>query len=184
MKLTVGESSQTQSFEILKDPRSSTSLADLQAQFDFLIRNRDKLSETHESIVEIREVRAQLKQMDKRAKTDSSLKAIATMSHQIDSSMTEVEKALYQTQNRSRQDPLNYPIRLNNKLGHVGQLSEMGSFPPTQQAIAVQKELTQAIDAQLEKWKAIKERDLPAFNRLVKELSVDAVKLAEPEIGN
>lgn len=184
VKLTVGESSHTQTFEILKDPRSSVSLEGFQAQFDFLIRNRDKLSETHESIVEIREVRDQLKQMDKRAKADSSLKAISDMSHQIDSSMTEIEKALYQTQNRSRQDPLNYPIRLNNKLGHVGQLTEMGSFPPTKQAIAVQKELSAAIDAQLEKWQAIKERDLPAFNRLVKELSVDAVKLAQPEVDN
>ncbi len=184
VKLTVGESSHTQTFEILKDPRSSVSLEGLQAQFDFLMRNRDKLSETHESIVEIREVRGQLKQMDKRAKADSSLKAISDMSHQIDSSMTEIEKALYQTQNRSRQDPLNYPIRLNNKLGHVGQLTEMGSFPPTKQAIAVQKELSEAIDAQLEKWQAIKERDLPAFNRLVKELSVDAVKLAQPEVDN
>ena len=42
--------------------------------------------------------------------------------------MSTIEETLYQTQNESRQDPLNFPIRLNNKLGHLGSLSGFGSF--------------------------------------------------------
>ena len=56
-----------------------------------------------------------------------------------------VEKALYQTQNRSGQDPLNFPIKLTNKLGHLNSLVGIDDFPPTDQDIAVKNELTTKI---------------------------------------
>ena len=184
VRLTVGESSQTQSFEILKDPRSSATLEDMQAQFDFLIANRDKLTETHETIVEIREVRKQLKDVKERIGADEKYGDIQKMAGHIDSTMTKIEEALYQTKNRSAQDPLNFPIRLNNKLGHVGSLSSMGDFRPTDQAIEVQKELSEQIDQQISQWGDIKEKDLQEFNRKVLEAQVDAVKLKAKDLAN
>jgi len=57
---------------------------------------------------------------------------------------SEIEKALYQTQNKSNQDPLNFPIRLTNKLGHLNRLVTINDFPPTDQDEAVRIELTRS----------------------------------------
>ena len=54
----------------------------------------------------------------------------------------EIETSLYQTKNKSNQDPLNFPIKLTNKLGHLNSLVGMGDFGPTEQDIAVKNELT------------------------------------------
>lgn len=184
VKLTAGDYSQEQSFEILKDPRSSATLEEMQAQFDFLIANRDKMTETHETIVEIREVREQLKSVKERIGDDEKMKEIGKMAQQIDSAMTKIEEALYQTKNRSSQDPLNFPIRLNNKLGHVGALSAIGDFQPTKQAIQVQQELSAEIDQHVSQWSQIKQKDLQDFNQKVREMQVDAVKLKAKELAN
>ena len=77
---------------------------------------------------------------------------------------SEIEKALYQTQNRSGQDPLNFPIRLTNKLGHLNSLVSMGDFAPTEQDIAVKNELSNAIDTQLKTFNTLVDQEIKAFN--------------------
>ena len=94
--------------------------------------------------------------------------------------LTKVEEALYQTKNRSGQDPLNFPIRLNNnKLAAVGGVVSAGDYRPTDQAYTVRDELTAQIDEQLEKLAAVLAGDLPVFNRLVKDADIPAVSLDE-----
>ncbi|MEM6630560.1 MAG: glycosyl hydrolase [Bacteroidota bacterium] len=180
VRLTVGSDSMEQSFEILKDPRSSSSLAELQQQFDFLIQVRDKLSETHQTITDIREARTQLKMLTDKIKTDSTYKEIVKACEAFDKEMTEIEKTLYQTKNQSRQDPLNFPIKLNNKLAHVGSLSGYGNFPPTAQAQAFFEEVKGKIDAELSNWDKLKTTKLPEINEMVREKQVDAIILKEP----
>jgi hypothetical protein len=94
----------------------------------------------------------------------------------LDKKMTAVEEALYQTKNKSSQDPLNYPIRLNDKLAGVADSASTGSWAPTAQQIEVRDALVTQIDAQLATLKTIWDTDLPAFNRLVKEKDIPAVK--------
>ena len=95
----------------------------------------------------------------------------------IDKSITEIEEALYQTKNQSRQDPLNFPIKLTNKLAHLNSLTTRGNFPPTEQAKEVQVEMESKINEQLDDFKVIKDNKLPAFNKLVKDMQVDVVQL-------
>jgi len=82
---------------------------------------------------------------------------------------------LYQTKNRSAQDPLNFPVRLTNKLTHLNSLTSGGNFRPTTQAIEVKNELTKTIDSQLDILKLIFEREVPMFNDRMREAAVDAV---------
>jgi len=77
---------------------------------------------------------------------------------------SEIEKALYQTKNRSGQDPLNFPIRLTNKLGHLNSLVSMGDFAPTEQDIAVKNELSKQINEQLESFNNLVDNEIKAFN--------------------
>ncbi|MEM9339707.1 MAG: glycosyl hydrolase, partial [Bacteroidota bacterium] len=169
-----GEKETTQTFNLLKDPRSSASQSDLQAQFDFLLRVRDKLSETHEGIINIRKAKAQIN--DVLSKSDSN-EALTQLGKEIIEEMETIEKALYQTKNESRQDPLNFPIRLNNKLGHLASLSGIGDFKPTDSALAFYEEVTGKIDEQLSQLNKIFENRIAAFNQKVREVDIDAVKL-------
>ncbi|MEM7108639.1 MAG: glycosyl hydrolase, partial [Bacteroidota bacterium] len=133
VKMTYKGTTQEQSFKIVKDLRSGSSEADLKAQFDFLNEVIAKLSETNESIKKIREARDQIKTVTSRLKEDQGAE-IKDMAKTILKEMKVIEEALYQTKNQSGQDPLNFPIRLNNKLGHLNSLMAMGDYKPTKQA--------------------------------------------------
>jgi photosystem II stability/assembly factor-like uncharacterized protein len=168
-----GEMSQT--FQLLKDPRSSSSQADLEAQFDFLIAVRDKLSATNQAVIDIRAVRTQINTVIGSLDEDNS--ELKEMGKEILMEMKKIEEALYQTKNESRQDPLNFPIRLNNKVGHVGTLASIGDFKPTDQSLAFFDEISGQIDEQLNALNDILENRIDAFNQAVFDSKIEAVRL-------
>lgn len=176
VRLTVGEESQTATAQLKQDPRTSSSQADLQAQFDFLLAANRKLTEIHEQIERIREVRAQLTGIRKRAGKEEAAKPIVDAAKDLDKKMTAIEEALYQTKNRSAQDPLNFPIRLNDKLASVADSASAGDAAPTAQQRAVYTQLVTQIDAELAKLRQLWEKDLPTLNTLVKTSEVPAIK--------
>ncbi len=173
VRLTVGDQAQSAPFEVRQEPRTTASAADLKAQFDFVKGVYDKLSQMNEQITKIRDVRAQLTAVKKRVGDAKEVVAAATA---LDKKMTAVEEALYQTKNRSSQDPLNYPIRLNDKLAGVGDSAANGWHAPTAQQMAVRDELMAKIDAELAKLKAIWDTDLPAFNKTAASVPAVTVK--------
>ena len=174
VRLTVADQPpQTATFEVKQDPRASSSPADLKAQFDFLMSVHDKLSQVNEQITRIRDVRRSLTDIKKRAGDN---KTVVTAANDLDKKMTAVEETLYQTKNHSTEDPLNFPIRLNDKLAGVGDSAAAGAYAPTAQQIAVRDGLVAQIDAELAKLKAIWDTDLPAFNKLICDQNVPAVK--------
>jgi len=174
-RLTANGETSTQPFEIRMNPRSSSTQADLEAQLQFLLEARDKLTETHDAIRRIRDVRAQLDDAKKRLRKDEAMKPVVEAAKELDKKMTAVEEALYQTKNRSSQDPLNFPIRLNDKLNAVASSVSLGDYRPTAQAVQVKNDLTAAIDAQLATLRGIWDADLARFNELAREKGVPAV---------
>jgi hypothetical protein len=161
----------------LPDPRSGVSQAVFVQQFDFVQSVGAKLTEAHRAIKEIRNVRGQVKSMTEGLPKGEQFKPIRDLASKIDSTMTSVEEAIYQTKNRSSQDPLNFPVRLNDKLANLMGQTVEGDFPPTQQATEVREMLFRLSDEQLAKWKALKEKELPALNRLVRESGVDLIRI-------
>jgi hypothetical protein len=180
VKLTVGKDSQTRPLVLEKDPRSSATQADLEDQYRFILEINAKLSEVHTAIENVRNVRGQLAALEKRLDQGEASGRIRDRIKAIGETMSSSEKALYQTQNRSSQDPLNYPIRLNNKLASVAGVAAAGDFAPTAQARAVREELTAAIDAELLKLNHIWHVELPALNADVIAAAVPAISLDQP----
>lgn len=176
-KMKVGDQTYETTFNLTKDPRYPSTDADIQAQYDFLIKVRDKVTETHQAIKDIRSTREQMEQLMDRIKGDDRYKDVVAAGDSLMMRMTKVEEALYQTKNRSGQDPLNFPIRLNNKLAALLGVAGGGEWAPTKQSEDVRVELTTQIDAQLSLLSSLMENDLPAFNQLVKDKSVDAIML-------
>jgi len=177
VRLTVGdEPPLTTPAQLRQDPRTSASQADLEAQFAFLLAANRKLSEIHEQIERVREVRKQLTELRKTLGKDEKTKPIADAVKELDRKMTEAEEALYQTKNKSSQDPLNYPIRLNDKLASVADSASAGDFAPTAQQRVVYAQLVEKIDAQLAVLRALWEKELPALNAMVRAAEVPAVR--------
>jgi photosystem II stability/assembly factor-like uncharacterized protein len=184
VRLTADGKSLTQSFEIKKDPRLDTTADDFAKQFDLLIKIRDKFSETTDAILRIRDVRKQVDDIVARVKDDAKGKPVADAAKTLRDKLTAVEEELYQTKNQSNQDPLNYPIRLNNKLAALGGVVASADAAPTSQSYAVYEDLAGKIDAQLEKLRQIMSTDLPAFNRVVREQDIPAVIVKANAAGN
>ncbi len=181
VKMTVGDEEQIRDFEILQDPRSEVSLAEIQEKFDFMMEVRDKVTEGHQAIVDIRKIRQQLNHYKGLWEGKESMQELIDKADEIDEKISRIENELYQTKNQSRQDPLNFPIKLTNKLAHLNSLTGMGDYPPTQQAYQVKEEISQQIDRQLSKFREIRNSDLPEFNQMVKDKAVDAIVLEEDE---
>ena len=171
---SVGDAQVEVPFTVLPDPRSSSSVEDLQAQHDFIAGVCATLTKAHDAITNIRSMRADLNVLKGKVSGEES----AALREQIDAavaSLTEVEEALYQTKNESRQDPLNFPIRLTDKLAGVKGSASQGDFRPTAQAYAVRDTLTAAIEAQLGRYQAVLEEAIPAINAAAQKLAVPAI---------
>jgi hypothetical protein len=152
-------------FSILKNPASDGTIQDIQAQFDFVQSVSDKVTEAHQAIIDIRKIRNQINDFTSRIE-DKEIKSYADS---IDLILTEVENNLYQTKNRSGQDPLNFPIKLTNKLAALNSLTQMGGgdYPPTAAAIQVRDEITSKINVELEKFEKVKGSMIQELNDLI-----------------
>jgi DNA-binding FrmR family transcriptional regulator len=176
-RLTVGDWSQEVPFEILADPRSSASGEDYEAQFQFLLSVREKITQVHEAIESIRRTNGELDALTKRLEHDEGVATVVEAAKALKESLTAVEEALYQTKMRSRQDPLNYPFRVNDKLAGLLAVAGFGDNRPTQQSCEVRDALITIIDVALAKIDGIRDGELASFNALARTNEVPAVTL-------
>ncbi len=179
VRLTAGGRSQTREFRFVPDPRVRSTPQDYAAQFEMLIRIRDRLSDANSAVTRIRDLRGQIDQVTSRLEGVANAPAIRAQADSLRRRLTAVEEAIYQTRNRSGQDPLNYPIRLNNRIAALTGVVAGGDARPTDQAVAVFGELSGLLQAQLDLLRGIVDTDVPAFNALVREANVPALVVRE-----
>ena len=164
VRMTVGDASPlTSTFTLLNDPRTTATAADLVAQFELLIKVRDKTSEANDAVKTIRNVKAQL--------TDRATKAprLKRSADALAAALSAVEQEVYQVKNQSSQDPLNYPVKINNKIAALNGVVASGPYAPTDQAVAVFQELNSMLKVQLDKLRKLLTEDLERFNRQAKQ---------------
>jgi hypothetical protein len=175
VRLTAGGATLTQPLEVRKDPRVATDDAAFAKQYELRRRIRDKLAETHDAIARIRDVREQVRGAAARARSTPAGAEVGAAAEALEKKLTTVEETLYQTKNQSSQDPLNFPIRLNNKLAALARAVDGADAAPTDQSYAVYDDLAAKIDAQLAALAQVLKDDLARFNQLVRERDVPAV---------
>jgi photosystem II stability/assembly factor-like uncharacterized protein len=163
--LNVNKESKSETFTILADPRSESTSVQMQQQFEFIKSINKTMDEAHKSIKKIKKINKQLTAFEKQYKGNNEVKDLLEKAKKLKEQFSEIEKALYQTKNRSGQDPLNFPIKLTNKLGHLNSLVSMGDFAPTEQDIAVKNELTQKIESQLILFNTLVTDQISEFNK-------------------
>jgi hypothetical protein len=182
-RLTVGDWSDETAFRVLGDPRSTATSRDYDAQFAFQQSIREQLTRTHREIGRIRDVRSQLETFSKRLEARDEAPEVREAADALVEKLTGLEESMYQTKAQSPQDPLNYPIRLNDKLAGVLGMASLGNFGPTDSMVAVRDELVAELDTALADLQAAWEGDLAEVNRMAAEAGVDVVMLppAEPK---
>ncbi len=179
VRMTVGEQVQTQDFDIGIDPRlrDQVTVADLQARFDLAKRIRDRVSDANEAVIWIREI----KEAIEGGIEENGDRTIAREAELVKTALSAVEEEIYQVKNQSAQDPLNFPIRLNNKIAALMSVVESGEFAPTDQASAMFDRLSAMLQVQLDQLEQIVATDLARLNeRLVAE-GLEAVEVERPD---
>lgn len=180
VQLSVGELSQEHRFEIVKDPNLPTTQEQFQQLFDLQLKIRDKLSQVHDAVNDIRQIRKQIDWVTDRTKDKPYAEELKTLADGITKKLSPVESALIQHNAKAHQDLLNYPIKLNNKLAALGQWILRTSWgAPTKQSIDVFNHLSKQVDEQLEILKTITSTDVARFNEKVRQLNVPAVIIKE-----
>lgn len=177
--LNVNGENQSHDFTILPDPRAEVSVADMQKQYDFITDVNETVDRAHQSIKKIRNINGKLDEFLKQYKDNEATKALVEKAKKMKEGFEEIEKALYQTKNRSNQDPLNFPIRLTNKLGHLNSLVAIDDFPPTEQDIAVKNELSGKIKEQLTAFDTLVDKEISAFNEEFNQLKLEYLSIEE-----
>jgi hypothetical protein len=178
VKLSAGSQSQSQTLEIVMDPRvKGVSQPDLQKQFELLMQIRDANTELHQSVNQIRELRGQLKTLQQRFANDAAMKPLLDQAETLDKKMTPVEERLIQVNMKGSEANLAFPNMLNEQYDSFRSSVEAGDNAPTQQQYEVARMLRGQLDQQLAAWKQVMSTDVPAFNELIRKSNVPALYL-------
>ena len=146
--------------------------ADLRAQYAFGKRVRDKATEANQAVIAIRRVKAQLDDRLKKAANDAALKSAGAT---LTTNATGVETSVYQTKNQSGQDPLNYPIKVNNRIANLLSMSERGDGPPNQSMPEIFSILTTELKGYTDRLAVVWKTDLAAVNKELARLKLPAI---------
>ena len=172
VRLTVGEWSQNQSFEVMKDPRVPTTLAAFQEQFDLMIQVRDKITETHDAIRTIRSVRTQAQDLAARAAGAGNGGEIGEAAEAMSEKLTAVEGKLIQTKRGSL---VAVQLMLHSQFGWLNTIVNSADARPTDQSHERFEELKTELARSLGELQEVLNTDLAAFNEMVRALGVPPV---------
>ncbi len=178
VKLTVSGKSQTAPLHLAIDPRTKGAEPALQKQFDLSKRVNDRISELHQAVNEIREVKSQIQSLHKRFEDDPRLKAALAAADDLDHKMSGVEQQLIQVNTKSSEGTLAFPSMLNEKFDTFSHVIDAGDTAPTKSHQDTFQLLSGQLDEQLKKWTQIKNDDVPKVSALIKQLDLPALVIS------
>ncbi|PWU17196.1 MAG: glycosyl hydrolase, partial [Candidatus Rokuibacteriota bacterium] len=159
VELTADGQTHVAEFDIRTDPHVLASQDDLEAQCAFLLRVRDKVSETHDAINQMREVRRQVEEWQRRVAGQAVEAEVTEAGRRVTSALSAIEQELIEPRAQAEGDRLHFPTRLNVKLTSVTSVASTADAAPTRQALEVLDELSARVDRELERWRALRGGD-------------------------
>jgi hypothetical protein len=175
VRLTARGRTSTESFEVRPHPAGYSKPEDLKAQYDLLAAIRDRISETHATVLAVRDVRAQMKDLGERAERmgkGSDLKKLAAAAAE---KLTAIEEKLTNPNIQSDEDDLNYEPKLDHDFAYLAGIVASADAKPTKGALGYYDQLKGQLDAVLRDYKAIVDRDVADFNRAVDQAGLPRV---------
>jgi small-conductance mechanosensitive channel len=175
VELTTGARRAAAAFEVRADPRLDVAQADIEAQFALLLRIRDKLSETHDAINQMRSVQRQVEEWRRRAAGHPQAAAVEEAARRVTEPLTAIEQELIERRVEADGDMIHFPARLNARLAALTSAVAMAEARPTRQAVEVFEDLSARIDRQLERWRALLAGPVAAFRDGVRAAGIPEV---------
>jgi photosystem II stability/assembly factor-like uncharacterized protein len=167
VRLIAGRDTLTQPFALKADPRAEVTQAELEEQFAFLMKIRDRVTEAHDAVKTSRWVTHELGDRQQRL-SGAAARQLQQRGGQLTSALAAAEAEIYQVRNRSGQDPLNFPIKLNNKIAALNGIVSSAPARPTQQSYDVFNELSGKLQVELDRVQAALRQHLDAVNAILR----------------
>ncbi len=171
VRMTVDGDTQTRTFMLKADPRFDVPDAHIEEQFAFTMKVRDALDAANRAVIRIRDLKAQIDEQ----LGDSPAPPVVDATEDFKAKLSAVEEAIYQVKNVSGQDPLNFPIRLNNRLAYLQKSTESGDGLPTQGQLDVYALLKGELDEHLDTLQQVVSSELPDVNTVLTENGLEAI---------
>jgi hypothetical protein len=93
-----------------------------------------------------------------------------------------VEERIYQVRNQSNQDPLNFPIKVNNRLANLMSMAERGDGLPTSNMPELFRILSEELQGYLDRLAQVWAKDLPAVNAELTRLALPNLEASIVEV--
>jgi hypothetical protein len=161
VRLTVDGVTQTQPLVVRKHPLRNIPDADIAEQFNLALQIRDKISEANNAVINIRRIKTDVAAALGTSK-DGRLK---TAGDRLTAALSAVEQDIYQVKNQSGQDPLNFPIKTNNRLASLLGMTLRGEGKPTANTYPIFEDLKKELKAETDRLDRVLATELAAFNR-------------------
>ena len=181
VKLTVGSKSQTAPLHLAIDPRTKGQEAGLQKQLTLTMQVTDRISQLHQAVNEIRDLRSQIQNLHKRFGDDQRLKPALSAADDLEHKMSEVEQKLIQVNMKGSEANLAFPDMLNERFDTFSHVIEYSDKEPTTPQLDVFQMLSTQLDEQLKKWTQLKNEDLPKVSDLIKQANLPALIITQPK---
>ena len=176
IKMTYNDMVFQEEFEIVKDPRVKISQADYQDQLEFLIDVRDEVSKANQQIIDIRRIKNNMSFILDKTKENNELQE---MINKYLDDISVVENNIHMTKNQSRQDPLNFGIRINNRIAFLLADSQRGDYPPTDQSKEFFSQVKEELDIEVTNLKAIIEKHSQKIEEYLNKNKIEVISLKD-----
>ena len=151
----------------------------VQKQFELGMQVRDRISQLHTAINEIRDVKAQIKALHTKFGQDQKAKAALDAADDLSKKMSAIEEELIQVNMKSSEGNLVFPNKLNERFDTFRSVIDGANATPTQAQYEVFKMLSGQLDEQLAKWTQIKKDELPKVGTAIKQLDLPVLLIEE-----
>jgi hypothetical protein len=175
VRLTVGARSFTEAVEVRPHPHGPATAEDLKAQFDLLSSIRDRLSETHETVLKIRDARETAKELGERAQRLGKGDALKKRAEALGEKLTAVELELTNPEIKADEDDLNYEPKLDHDFVNLAGIVASADRKPTAGSVRMYAELKARLEAIVKEYQALLEKDVAEFNRAAEEAKLPRV---------
>jgi photosystem II stability/assembly factor-like uncharacterized protein len=172
VRLTADGRAQEQEIEVRPHPWiDDVTVADLEEQYAFAKRIQARVDEANRAVIAVRRMRTRLEKLADEL-DDADYRAAA---ERLAANAAAVEADIYQVRNRSGQDPLNFPIKVNNRLANLLSMVERGDGAPNDGMREVFAIMEERLDGHLARLQAVWDTDLAAVNRELERLGHDPI---------
>jgi photosystem II stability/assembly factor-like uncharacterized protein len=170
IRIKTADYEKTDNFAIELDPNlKGITKAHLDEQFQLSKDIMGRTDKANRTVIEIRKIKKQLAAVKEKVASGDWKKTIAPFLSEISA----IEEDLYQVKNQSNQDPLNFPIKLNNRLASLRRSVENGDAKPTDGAYKVFKELSLELDTHLIQLSTVMDKHQPKLNSVLQKAGLN-----------